>query len=226
MIPVLTTLGWVPDFARGFVRDHRVRWACEEVGLRYDTRLLSGEAIKEDDYRSLQPFGQVPAWDDGEVELFESGAIVLRVARLAPGLMPEDAAGQARAEQWLIAALNSVEPMLFDLIFCDLFEADKPWSQARRPAVVERVRERLVALSHALGDKPWLDGDAFTAGDLLMVGVLRGVTDRAIIAEFPNLVDYVARGKARPAFKRSMADHLAVFEAADRERAPAEEQPA
>ncbi|WP_374943140.1 glutathione S-transferase family protein [Sphingomonas sp.] len=219
MTPVITTFDWVPDFARGFVRDVRARWACEEVGLPYRTHLIDFDEAKSPDHRAGQPFGQVPTWDDGEVAIFESGAIVLHIARTLPGLLPGNRAARARAEQWAIAALNSVEPTIFDLMQCDLFEADKPWSAQRRPAVVDRLHARLQGVANALGDAPWLDGDAFTAGDLTMVSALRQIGDASLLAEHAKLAEYVARGEARPAFVQAMADHLAAFEPADRMRA-------
>jgi glutathione S-transferase len=211
-LPVVTTLGWVPKFARGFVRDQRVRWAFEEVGRPYAVRLLDFREIKTPAHRALQPFGQVPTLSEDGLELFESGAIILHIARSAPGLLPDDTAGRARAEQWVVAALNSVEPAVGDLGMCDLFEADCPWSAARRPAVVKRLNARLSALADHLGGHTCLDGEHFTAGDLVMTSALRGIGDPAILDEHPVVRDYVARHEARPAFQRAMRDHLATFE--------------
>ncbi|TPG20030.1 glutathione S-transferase family protein [Sphingomonas koreensis] len=210
MTPTLTAYRWVPDFARGHVRDHRCRWACEEVGLAYQTRLIDNAEAKSEAHLAIQPFGQIPTYRDDDGTIFESGAIVLSIAEQAPGLLPDDPAGRTRAIQWLIAALNSVDPFVMQLAVVDIFEADQPWSAMRRPAVIEALSGRLAGLSRALGDKSWLDGESFTVGDLMMVCVLRGV-DRAVLAEFPNLAAYVARGESRPAFERSMADHLADF---------------
>ena len=159
MTPTITTFAWVPKFARGQVRDLRARWAFEEIGERYTVDLIRD--AKTPEYRRLQPFGQVPTYRDDGVALFESGAIVLHIARRGAGLLPDDAAGRAIAEQWVIAALNSVEPAVMDLVRCDLFEADKPWSAQRRPSVLETARARLGGVATALGDQPYLAGDAF-----------------------------------------------------------------
>ena len=210
MKPTITAFAWVPEFARSFVRDMRPRWAFEETGQDYAVRVLSGDAVKSAVERCHQPFGQVPSYADGTVEIFESGAICLHIARAAPGLLPADPAAVARAEQWVIAALNSVEPFVMAIAVNDIFEADRPWSKERHPKVIEDLRARLADLSAALGDKIWLDGDTFTVGDLTMVHVLRGAEDGPLEA-FPNLAAYVARGKARPAYQRALAAHLADF---------------
>ena len=209
--PTITAFKWVPDFARGYVRDMRARWAFEETGQSYEVDVIDGAYVKSEAHRRFQPFGQIPTFSDGEVEIFESGAIALHIARQAPGLLPADSAGQARAEQWVIAALNSVEPFVMQLAVVDIFEADRDWSKARRPKVVEDIRGRIADLSTALGDKTWLDGDMFTVGDLTMVSVLRGLHNSGLLNEFPNLAAYVARGEARPAYQRAMTDHLATF---------------
>lgn len=213
MQPTITTFAWVPDFARGFVRDIRARWACEEVGQPYDVKLIRD--AKGPDYRCFQPFGQVPAYADDEVEIFESGAIALHIAERGTGLLPNDPAARARAIQWLIAALNSIEPWVMQLAVVNLFEADQPWSAMRRDKVVADLQGRLADLGAALGDKAWLDGDNFTVGDLMMVSVLGGLRNTDILAGYPNLADYVARGEARPAHRKAMADHLAVYDNAD-----------
>jgi len=213
MQPTITTFAWVPDFARGFVRDIRARWACEEVGQPYDVKLIRD--AKGPDYRCFQPFGQVPAYADDEVEIFESGAIALHIAERGTGLLPNDPAARARAIQWLIAALNSIEPWVMQLAVVNLFEADQPWSAMRRDKVVADLQGRLADLGAALGDKAWLDGDNFTVGDLMMVSVLGGLRNTNILAGYPNLADYVARGEARPAHRKAMADHLAVYDNAD-----------
>lgn len=210
MIPTITAFKWVPDFARSYVRDMRARWAFEETGQDYAVDVIDFDRVKSPAHRQFQPFGQIPTYADGAVEIFESGAIALHVARRAPGLLPTDPAGQARAEQWVIAALNSVEPFVMQLAVVDIFEADCPWSAERRPKVVEDIRGRLADLSAALGDKEWLDG-AFTVGDLTMVSVLRGLHDSGLLNDFPNLAAYVARGEARPAYTRALAAHLADF---------------
>ena len=213
MQPTITTFAWVPDFARGFVRDIRARWACEEVGQPYDVKLIRD--AKGPDYRCFQPFGQVPAYADDEVEIFESGAIALHIAERGTGLLPNHPAARARAIQWLIAALNSIEPWVMQLAVVNLFEADQPWSAMRRDKVVADLQGRLADLGAALGDKAWLDGDNFTVGDLMMVSVLGGLRNTDILAGYPNLADYVARGEARPAHRKAMADHLAVYDNAD-----------
>lgn len=212
-IPTITGFTWVPEFARGFVRDTRARWAFEEVGLPYQVRLIDFEEVKSTAHRHFQPFGQVPTYSDGEAEIFESGAIAIRIAEQGSGLIPTDEAGRARAIQWVIAALNSVEPFVTQLVVVDLFEADKPWSAERRPTVIETLRTRLHDLSKAIGDRDWLDGN-FSVGDLIMVSVLRQLHMSGLLAEFPKLAAYVARGEARPAYQKAMADHLATFEGA------------
>jgi glutathione S-transferase len=209
--PTITAFKWVPDFARGYVRDMRARWAFEETGQGYTVNVVDIAYVKSEAHRRFQPFGQIPTYSDGAVEIFESGAIALHIARQASGLLPADPVGQARAEQWVIAALNSVEPFVMQLAVVDIFEADRDWSKARRPKVVEDIRGRIGDLSAALGDKTWLDGDTFTVGDLTMVSVLRGLHNSGLLNEFPNLAAYVARGEARPAYQRAMTDHLATF---------------
>ena len=208
--PTITAFDWVPDFAKGQVRDLRVRWVLEEVGQAYDVRYLAQGEQKADPHRSIQPFGQVPTLEEGDLTLFESGAIVLYVAESRGKLLPADAAGRARATEWMFAALNTVEPPIMDLAIVDLFEADKPWSRPRRPAVESRIRERLKEVARRLGDADWLDGE-FSAGDLMMVAVLRIIADDPLLAEQPTLVAYVARGTARPAFQRALAAQLAGF---------------
>ncbi|MEG3087748.1 glutathione S-transferase family protein [Sphingomonas sp. PB4P5] len=211
MTPTITAFNWVPDFARSYVRDMRARWAFEETGQAYAVDVIGHDVVKSPAHRRFQPFGQLPTYRDGTVEIFESGAIALHIARAAPGLLPADPAGQARAEQWVIAALNSVEPSIMQLAIVDIFEADRPWSAARRPSVIEDIRARLTDLSAALGDKDWFDGD-FSVGDLTMVSVLRGLHDSGLLNDFPTLAAYVARGEARPAYQKALADHLADFE--------------
>jgi len=210
MTPTITAFKWVPEFARGYVRDMRARWAFEETGQDYAVRVIDHATVKSPAHRHFQPFGQIPTFSDGETEIFESGAIALHIARQAPGLLPADPAGQARAEQWVIAALNSVEPFVMQLAVVDIFEADRPWSAERRPKVIEDIRGRIGDLSAALGDKDWLDGD-FSVGDLTMVSVLRGLHDSGLLNDFPNLAAYVARGEARPAYRKALAAHLADF---------------
>ncbi len=208
---------WVPEFAQGFVRDLRVRWALEEAGIPYEAALIGLDDRASPDYRGWQPFGQVPAYKDGAVEMFESGAIVLHLAGKSEALSPQDEAGRARTTTWVLAALNSVEPTIAQLPEIDLFHAGEAWTVERRPQVVAAIRERLAALATWLGDKPYLEGDRFTAGDLMMATVLRDLLESGLLAEFPNLDAYCARCIARPAFQRAMEAQLEPF----REFAPA-----
>lgn len=214
MTVTITAFDWVPDFAKGQVRDLRVRWALEEVGEDYDVRYLSQGEQKGADHRQRQPYGQVPTLEepgaDGDLTLFESGAIVHHIAATRDGLFPTDRAGRAKATEWMFAALNTVEPPIMDLSIVDIFEAGKPWSKPRRPAVADRVRERLRETADRLGDRDWFDG-AFSAGDLMMVAVLRIIADDPLLAEQPALVAYVERGTARPAFQRALAAQMAGF---------------
>ena len=211
MKPIITAFDWVPDFAQGQVRDLRVRWALEEVGQEYDVVYLSQGEQKEAPHRGRQPFGQVPTYEVGDLILFESGAIVQHIADTHSGLFPADPNGRARAIEWMYAALNTVEPPVMDHAVATLFEAGKPWSKPRLPAVMQRIDERFGELSRRLGDKSWLDGDSFTAGDLLMIAVLRIMEGDAALTKYPNLVAYVARGTARPAFRRALDAQMAGF---------------
>lgn len=212
MIPVITAFDWVPDFARGQVRDLRVRWALEEAGQPYEVRYLAQGSQKRPDHRDRQPFGQVPTFEQDGLTLFESGAIVLHIAdRFGGGLLPPAPAARARAIEWMFAALNTVEPPIMDRAICTLFERGAPWSAQRLPAVLERIEQRLADLSQRLGDRRWLDDDAFTAGDLLMVAVLRIVADDGLLDSHANLADYVARGESRPAFRRAFDAQMAGF---------------
>jgi len=205
----VSAFAWVPDFAQGQVRDLRVRWALEEAGISYDTRLLEQGDQDTPEYRALQPFGQVPILEeDGEV-LFESGAIVLHVGEKSETLLPKDKAARARATQWLIAALNSIEPFAMQVATIDIFAQGEEWAKLRRPGAVEFLKKRLTGLSNALGDKPYLDGAVFTVGDLMMATVLR--IKEEIADEFPNLKAYVARCTARPAFERALAAQIGDF---------------
>jgi glutathione S-transferase len=208
--PTITAYDWVPDFARGQVRDLRVRWALEEVGQPYDVRYLTQGSQKAPPHRAIQPFGQVPTYEDGDLTLFESGAIVLHIADRHPGLLPSDPNGRARAIEWAFAALNTIEPPIRDYAIATLFEADKPWSGQRLPSVKARIDERLGELSDRLGDREWLDSQ-FTAGDLLVIAVLRILDGTDMLDSYPNLVAYVARGTARPAFVKALADQMAGF---------------
>ena len=211
----VTAFEWVPPFAQGSVRDIRVHWALEEAGLAYDDRLIGFEDQATPAYRALQPFGQVPAYSDGRVEMFESGAIVLWIAQNSDQLMPADDAGRAMVMTWLFAAMNSVEPFVAELATIDLFNADKPWAKARRPEVEEFLRKRLGDLQTALGNSQWFANDRFSAADILMTHVLRDLRHTDIVADFPALAAYVARAEARPAFKRALEDQMKPFREAE-----------
>lgn len=200
----------VPPFARGMVRDMRVRWALEEIDRAYCPRLMDAFAPRPDGYRDWQPFGQVPAFDDGEMRLFETGAILLYLGEQDERLLPRDPAGRWAATSWLIAALNSVEPMLMQIVNLDVFQAGKPWTKEARPSAVEMARTRLKSTEEALGDKDWIAG-RFSIADIMMVTVLRNIDHTDILGDFPALGAYKARGQARPAFQRALADHLAGF---------------
>ena len=208
----ITGFAWVPEFAQGFVRDLRPRWACEEAGLSYRERLIGFKTAKGEDYRREQPFGQVPAYRDDEVQMFESGAMVLRIAERSGALMPRDGAGRARVLTWVTAALNSVEPLVFDLVDIDLFCKGEEWAVLRRPQAVDNLRKRLAALSVWLGDKDHLEGD-FTAADIVMATVLRAIPDDGLVDAFPNLAAYRDRCVARPAFQRAVEAQMASFAA-------------
>jgi glutathione S-transferase len=210
MTPTITAFEQSPDRGKGLARDMRVRWALEEVGQQYEVRLVSFSAMKEPAHRSLHPFGQIPTYEEGDLALFESGAIVFHIAQGHAGLLPTDANARARAITWIFAALNTVEPPILDLQTAKFLEGDKPWSEQRLPLVKGRIRDRLGELSRRLGEADWLDG-AFSAGDLMMVGVLLRLKASGMLGEYPNLSAYVARGEARPAFKRAFAAQLAVF---------------
>lgn len=210
MRPTITAYEWVPDFAKGQVRDLRVRWALKEVGQPYEVRYLPQGRQKASPHRAIQPFGQVPTYENGDLTLFESGAIVMHVAQTSPGLLPNDTAGRARAMEWAFAALNTVEPPIMDRAIATLFEAGKPWSKARLPSIDERIDERLGELADRLGTNEWLDG-AFSAGDLLMIAVLRQLHDDGLLDRHPTLAAYVARGEARPAFQEALAEQMAGF---------------
>lgn len=213
MKPVITAFEQSPDRGRGLARDMRVRWALEEVGQPYDVRLLSFSAMKQPAHRALSPFGQIPTYEEGDLSLFECGAIVFHIAQRHAGLLPEDANARARAITWMFAALSTMEPPIVDRESVKLGERDKSWHDERLCLVEDRIRGRLGELSDRLGDEQWLDGE-FSAGDLLMVDVLRRLGSSRILDGYPNLAAYVARGEARPAFKRAFAAQLAVFHAA------------
>ena len=210
MTPTITAFETSPDRGRGLARDTRVRWALEEAGQPYEVRLVSFAAMKEPAHRALHPFGQIPTYEEGDLVLFESGAIVLHIAERHAGLLPGDANARARAIAWMFAAINSVEPPILDLVTVKLVEGDKPWSEQRLPLVQDRIRVRLGELSTRLGDAEWLDG-AFSAGDLMMVAVLLRLRMSGMLDGYPNLSGYVSRGEARPAYKRAFAAQLAVF---------------
>ena len=214
----VTAFKWVPAFAQGSVRDIRVRWALEEAGLGYDDRLIGFEDQSTPQYRAKQPFGQVPAFSDGKVEMFESGAIVLYIAQNSDQLMPADEAGRAMVMTWLFAAMNSVEPFVGELATIDLFNADKPWAKARRPEVESFLRKRLGELQAALGDRRWFANDRFSAADIVMTHVLRDLRHTTILADFPALAAYVARAEVRPAFRRALDDQMKPFRAAEAAR--------
>jgi glutathione S-transferase len=213
MAPTITAFERSPDGGKGLARDMRVRWALEEVGQPYDIRLLSFKAMKEPAHLTLHPFGQIPTYEDGDLALFESGAIVFHIAERHGGLLPDDTNARARAITWMFAALNTVEPPIVEREQAPYVERDKPWYDERLPILEDRIRGRLDELSSRLGEAEWLDG-AFSAGDLLMVMVLRRLDGTGILEEFPSLSAYVARGEARPAYKRAFDAQLAVFTSA------------
>jgi glutathione S-transferase len=210
MTITITAFERSPDGGKGLARDTRVRWALEEVGQPYKVRLVSFRAMKEPAHLALHPFGQIPTYEEGDLALFETGAIVFHIAERHAGLLPVHANARARAITWMFAAVNTVEPPILELGTAKLLEGDKPWNKERLPLVEERVRNRLDQLSTRLGDADWLDG-AFSAGDLMMVSVLLRLKSSGILDEYPNLAAYVARGEARPAYKRAFEDQLAVF---------------
>jgi glutathione S-transferase len=210
MPPTITAFARSPDGGQGLARDMRVRWALEEVGQPYEVRLVSFTAMKQPAHRALHPFGQIPTYEEGDLALFESGAIVFHIAERHAGLLPDDANARARAITWMFAALSTLEPPIVDREIARLVERDKPWFKQRLPVVEDRIRDRLGELSARLGDADWLDG-AFSAADLLMVAVLRRLSGSGILDEYPNLSAYVARGEARPAYKRAFDAQLAVF---------------
>ena len=207
----ISAFRWVPDFARGQVRDLRVRWALEEAGLPYRTRLLEQGEQDKDEYRALQPFGQVPIFEEDGFTLFETGAIVLHIGERTRNLLPEDSNGRARARQWVIAALNSIEPFVMNVALIDSFYQNEEWAKLRRPGAVEFVERRLAALSKALGDKPYLDGEHFTAGDLMMAAVLRILHRTDLVTRDARLAAYLERCVGRPAFKRALDAQLGDF---------------
>ncbi|MDE2496372.1 MAG: glutathione S-transferase family protein [Xanthomonadaceae bacterium] len=219
MNPTITAFERSPDRGKGLARDMRVRWALEETGQSYDVRLVSFEAMKQPAHLALHPFGQIPTYEEGDLVLFESGAIVLHVAEHHAGLLPDDANARARAVAWMFAALNTVEPPILELVTAKILEGDKPWAAERLPLVKDRIRNRLQQLSDRLGDAGWLDG-AFSAGDLMMVHALLRLKPSGILDEYPNLSAYVARGEARPAYRRAFDAQWTVFAAASSAGSP------
>ena len=211
-VPTITAFETSPDRGRGLARDMPVRWALEEVGQPYEVRLVSFAAMKQAAHMALHPFGQIPTYEEGSLTLFESGAIVLHVAQTHAGLLPAEAEARMRAVGWMFAALNTVEPPIVERSMAAVFERDKPWYAERLPMLDGRVRERLGQLSDRLGEADWLDGD-FSAGDLMMVGVLRRMEGTGLLEPYPRLLAYIARAVARPAYRRAFAAQLAVFEA-------------
>ena len=213
MTVTITAFENSPDRGRGLARDMRVRWALEEVGQPYEARLVSFAAMKAPAHLALHPFGQIPTYEEGDLVLFESGAIVLHLAERRPGLLPAEADARARAIAWMFAALNTVEPPIVERSAAVIVERDEPWFAARLPMLDERVRQRLGELSRRLGEADWLDG-GFSAADLLMVTVLRRLEGSGLLEEHPNICAYIARGEARPAYQRAFEAQLAVFAAA------------
>ena len=205
----ITAFDWVPDFARGFVRDLRPRWACEEIGLDYAERLISA-VDRPSEYFRDQPWGQVPVLRDGDVHLFESGAILLHLAEKDERLLPHDPQGRATVTSWLFAAYNSVEPAMFELSTVDLFAAGEPWAKLRRPGLIDFIHTRFGKLAEALGDRPYLAG-VFSVADIAMATVLREGIESGAVAEHPQLEAYLARCLERPAFDRALKAQLAAF---------------
>ena len=210
MTITITAFEASPDRGRGLARDMPVRWALEEVGQTYEVRLVSFAEMKEAAHLARHPFGQIPTYEEGDLVLFESGAIILHIAEQHVGLLPADADARARAITWMFAAKSTVEPPIVEREGAVLTESDKPWQEARLPMLEGRIRARLDQLSRRLGDADWLDG-VFSAGDLMMVMVLRRLETSGLLADYPNLAAYLTRGQARPAYQRAFADQLAVF---------------
>jgi len=209
MTITITAFDRSPDGGQGLARDTRVRWALEEVGQPYEVRLVSFRGLKEPAHLALHPFGQIPTYEEGDLALFETGSIVFHIAERRAGLLPDDACARARAITWMFAAINTVEPPILELANAIVLESDKPWNNERLPLVKDRVRDRLKQLSARLGDAPWLDGP-FSAGDLMMVSVLLRLRSSGLLDEYPSLSAYVARGEARPAYKRAFDAQWAV----------------
>jgi glutathione S-transferase len=219
MVPTITVFRQSPDQGQGQARDMRVRWALEEVNQSYEVRLVSFREMKEQPHLRLQPFGQIPTYEAGELQLFESGAIVLHIAERNQGLLPSDPNGRSRAITWMFAALNTVEPPLVELEAAELSERGQPWYAQRRPLIEERAHQRLERLSNRLGGAEWLEG-SFSAGDLMMIGVLFRTMDLGLLEIYPNLRAYVSRGESRPAFRRAFAAQRDVFLSRPRQGGP------
>jgi len=219
MTVTITAFDCSPDRGQGLARDTRVRWALEEVGVPYTVRHVSFKEMKEPAHLALHPFGQIPTYEEGDLAIFETGAIVFHIAQHHAGLLPDEANARARAIAWLFAALNTVEPPILELANARLLERDKPWAQERMPLVEERVRSRMAQLSTRLGDAEWLDGP-FSAADLMMVSVLLRLKPSGVLDTDPNLAAYVARGEARPAYQRAFASQLEDWRASQRDAAP------
>jgi len=213
MSPTITAFKQSPDRGRGLARDMAVRWALEEVGQPYDVRLVTFPEMKAPAHMAVQPFGQIPTYEDGDLVLFESGAIVFHIAERHPGLLPDDAKARARALTWMFAAVSTMQPPIVEFGMASILERDKPWFEARQPMLEQAVRTRLDQLANRLDQADWLDGD-FSVGDLMMVVVLRRLGASGILNDYPSLLAYVARAEARPAFQRAFDDQLAVFRAA------------
>jgi glutathione S-transferase len=215
MKPIITAFAKSPDRGRGLGRDMPVRWALEEVGQPYEVRLRSMSELKEPAHRAIHPFGQIPTYENGGLALFESGSVVFHIAERHAGLLPDDTNARARAITWMFAALNTLEPPIFERSMASVFERDKPWFAERQAMLDERLRSRLRDLSNRLGAADWLEG-TFTAGDLMMIAVMRRLKSSGILEEYPNLSAYVGRGEARPAFKRAFDAQLADFNATEK----------
>jgi glutathione S-transferase len=213
MTPIITAFERSPDRGQGLARDMRVRWALEEVGQPYDVRLVSFPEMKEPAHLKRHPFGQIPTYEEGDVVLFESGAIILYLAERHAGLLPTDTKARSRTIAWLFAAVNTVEPPIVELSMASILEREKSWYEARLPMLHDRIRVRLDQLSASLGDAEWLEG-AFSAADLMMITVLRRLNGSGLLEEYASVRAYIARGEARPAYQRAFADQLAVFDAA------------
>lgn len=210
-LPTITAFKNSPDRGRGLARDMRVRWALEEVGQAYDVKLFTFEELKQTPYKNLQPFGQIPSYQEGDFILFESGAIVQYIAEKHSGLLPTETKARARAIMWMFSALNTMEPPVFELSLFLIVEKEKPWFKDRLPMLEERIHVRMKDFVASLGDKDWLDGE-FNAGDLLMVTVLRRLEGKGILERYPTIQAYISRAEARPAYQRAFAAQLAVYQ--------------